>query len=692
MYRVAIDIGGTFTDLIAASDEGDLYEAKVPSDRERPEEALEQGLLELASRIRSPDVSTLLGETQIIIQGTTVAINAVLQGKGVRTGLLCTRGFRDALEIRLGYKEERYIFPYQSPPVLVPRQLRLPITERIEKTGRVRIPLADGDVEEAAERFREAEVEAVAVCFLWSFLNPEHESRAEAIIKARLPGVFVTKSVDVLPRIREYNRTSTTVLNAYVGPIVERHVRQTEQILRNLGFEGRIRYVQSNGGLAEGKEVTQRPVLLLVSGPAAAPAAGLQFAELAGRNFITIDMGGTSFDTCLVRDGLPDMRNFTDINRYRVATPLIDVHTIGAGGGSIAAVHEGLLRVGPESAEAFPGPACYMRGGTEPTVTDANVVCGLLNPRQLLGGRFTIDADLARRAVEERVSQLAGLDTEDAAAGIVEVVSHDMADAIREITVRRGHDPRDYTLIVGGGAGGLHAARLADELGIAEVVVPRVASEFCAFGAVVADVRHDYTRSFVADTRNLDLTAVASIFDEFEAEGGRALLDEGVDAKRIVFVRSVDMRYKDQVWEVTIDITSIDLRAETAGLVVEERFHQRHEELYDFSQPGYPCELISLTVTAIGRSSNVTFRSRETASGSEAPVPEGSRAARFERSAAPVETPVFPGRDFLPGHSVHGPAIIEEPNTTIAVPPGWRATFHGAEQTYLLESDSGRGE
>jgi N-methylhydantoinase A len=555
----------------------------------------------------------------------------------------------------------------------------------------VRIPLAESDVEEAAEAFREAAVEAVAVCFLWSFLNPEHENRAEAILKARLPGVFVTKSVDVLPRIREYNRTSTTVLNAYVGPIVERHVRQTEQILRDLGFDGRIRYVQSNGGLAEATEVTQRPVLLLVSGPAAAPAAGLQFARLAGRNFITIDMGGTSFDTCLVRDGLPDMRNFTDINRYRVATPLIDVHTIGAGGGSIAAVHEGLLHVGPESAEAFPGPACYMRGGTEPTVTDANVVCGLLNPRELLGGRFKIDADLARGAVAERVAQPASLEIEDAAAGIVEVVSHDMADAIREITVRRGHDPRDYTLIVGGGAGGLHAARLADELGIAKVVVPRVASEFCAFGAVVADVRHDYTRSYVADTRDLDFSEVASIFDDFEAQGTRALLDEGVAEERIVFVRSVDMRYKDQVWEVTIDMTNVDLRAQTAGPAVEERFHRRHEELYDFSQPGYRCELISLTVTAIGRSSDVGFLPGEKESGSDAPPLAGSRAARFERSKPPIEAPVFSGHDFVAGHSVDGPAIIEEPNTTIVLPPGWRATFHGAEQAYALESDSSRG-
>jgi len=696
VYRIAIDIGGTFTDLIAASDEGDLHEAKTPSNTEHPEEALRAGLDELAEHIGLAGTRELLGLTRIVIQGTTVAINAVLQRKGVKTGLLCTAGFRDTLEIRLGYKEERYVFPYQAPPVLVPRTLRLPVNERVDKNGRVRTPLAEDDVEAAAQTLREAEVEAVAICFLWSFLRPDHERRAAEILRERLPGVFVTTSNDVLPRIREYNRTSTTVLNAYVGPIVERHVTQTEQILRSLGFEGRIRYVQSNGGLAEAREVTQRPVLLLLSGPAAAPAAGLQFESLAGRDFITIDMGGTSFDTCLVRNGLPDMRAVTDVNRYRVATPLIDVHTIGAGGGSIATVDEGLLRVGPESAEAVPGPACYMRGGSRPTVTDANVVVGLLNPSELLGGRFKIDASLAHRALEEGVARPSGMELEEAAAGVVEVVSRDMADAIREITVRRGHDPRDYTLIVGGGAGGLHAAHLADELGISKVMIPRVASEFCAFGAVVADVRHDYTRSYAADTRNLDFPTLAAIFDELETGGRQALTEEGIDESGFCFLRSLDLRYKDQVWEVTVDGADVDLRGErdTVQQEVEDRFHRRHQELYDFSQPGYPVELISLTLTAIGLSPQLRFRVDEDGGGRGATAeiePIARRLARFDRGSRAVDTPVYAGEAFRSGQSVESPAIIEEPNTTIAVPPGWRGTFHGTEQAYVLEAVGGRG-
>jgi N-methylhydantoinase A len=632
-----------------------------------------------------------------VIQGTTVAINAVLQRHGVPTGLLCTEGFRDTLEIRQGYKEERYVFPYTPPPVLVPRSLRLTAAERVDSDGRIRTPLRETDVAAAAERFAAAGVEAVAVCFLWSFLEPAHERRAAEILRERLPGVFVTSSSDVLPRIREYNRVSTTVLNAYVGPIVGRHVAQTEGILRELGFVGRIRYVQSNGGLAEAREVTERPVLLLVSGPAAAPAAGLQFERLAGRDFITIDMGGTSFDTVLVRDGLPDMRSVTDVNGYRVATPLIDVHTIGAGGGSIATLDAGLLRVGPESAEAYPGPACYMRGGTRPTVTDANVVSGLLNQERLLGGRFPIDAARARAAVESGVGVPGGLSVEDAAAGVIEVVSRSMADAIREITVRRGHDPRDFSIVCGGGAGGLHAAYVAGELGVGTVVVPRVASALCAFGAVVADLRHDYVRSFVADTARLDFAAVADTVERLEEEGRRALQDEGVGSDAMRFLRSLDLRYKDQVWEVTVDATGVDLREpSTARETVEGRFHDRHQKLYDFSQPGHPCELISLTLTAIGLSPPLRLDAGGSSEGKreETPgaVPRAEvRRVRFVRGLPAVETPVVDGAGVVHGTVLIGPTIVEEPNTTIVVPPGWRAVFHEAEQSYVLTPGAAGG-
>ena len=688
MIRIAVDIGGTFTDLIATTEEGEIFEAKVPSDHEEPDSGLASGLSELSRSLNYEDVEDLLRETAIVIQGTTVALNTVLQRKGARTGLLCTRGFQDTLEIRLGYKEERYVFPYAPPPSLVPRDLRIPITERVDKTGQVRIPLDEYEVERAAHKLAEENVEAVAISFLWSFRNGGHERRAEEIVREIIPKAFVTSSSDVLPRIREYNRQSTTVLNAYVGPIVSRYVERTEGLLRELGFTGRVRYIQSNGGLGESGEVKRRPVLLVVSGPAAGPAAGLQYKALAGENLIIIDMGGTSFDTCLVRGGLPDMRGFADINRYRVATPLIDVHTIGAGGGSIAAVEDGLLRVGPESAEAHPGPACYARGGTKATVTDANVVVGLLNQSELLGGRFPIDSSLSKRTVDQEVSSVIGIDSVEASAGIIEVVLRNMADAIREISVQRGHDPRDHTLVAGGGAGGIHAAQLANELGISKIVIPRIASAFCAFGAVVSDLRHDHTRSYAEDIRNLDFTEVATVLEELEEKGRCALREEGTDESRMRFVRTVDLRYKDQVYECTIDASDLDLRGElsTVRQTVEERFHERHLALYDYSQPGYPCEVISLTATAIGLTPPLHTAPRDPGPLQVSPPKRiGTRPVSFDRGTPPVETPIYAGQSFLTDHPVTSPAIIEESNTTIAIPPGWRAVFRASEQAYVLE-------
>jgi N-methylhydantoinase A len=686
-YRIGVDIGGTFTDVVAVAQDGRVIEAKVPSQHDHPEDALVAALEEIAQATASDGLQQLLQQTTIVVQGTTVAINAVLQKTGARTGLLCTRGFRDALAIRLGYKEERYVFPYAPPPELVSRELRLPVTERVDKDGRVRIALAEAEVEAAASSFAAAGVEAIAVCFLWSVANREHERRAQEILCRALPGVFVTKSSDVLPRVREYNRTSTTVLNAYVGPVVRRYVERTETRLRQLGFRGRIRYMQSNGGLAEAAEVKERPVLLLVSGPAAAPAAGLRYERLAGQNFITVDAGGTSFDACLVHGGRPATRSVADIEGYRIATPLIDVNTLGSGGGSIASVDDGLLRVGPESAEANPGPACYRRGGDRPTLTDAHVVTGLLNPTDLLGGRFKIDRQLAVEAIDQAIARPLGLDVDRAAAGITEIVNRKMADAIREITIRRGHDPRDYALVVGGGAGGLHAARLAAELGITRLVIPRIASELCAFGAAVADIRHDYTRSHVGDADRADFGAVSAVFAELENTARNALTDEGVEDDAISFQRSLDLRYRDQVWEVPVDITDLDLDTQTAAKEVQQRFHEMHEKLYQYSQPDYPCELISITLTALAATTELAVRPN-TATSHGAPAPSAFRPVQFDPTTPAEPTPVFAGSSFRHAVTVDGPAIVEEPNTTIVIPPGWRADFDPDEQAYCLTGQS----
>ena len=691
--RIGIDIGGTFTDLVGVAADGQLFEAKVPSRREEPEKALTDGLSELANLAGLRTIEALLSETEMVVQGTTIAINAVLQRKGVRTALLCTSGFRDTLEIRLGYKEDRYNFAYRPPDPLVPRRLRFPITERVDKLGSPVISLDESDVIEAARVCRDAQVEAVAICFLWSFLHAEHELRAEEILREQLPGVFVTRSTAVLPVMREYNRTSTTVLNAYVGPIVARYVQRTEQSLRAMGFTGRIRYVQSNGGLAEASEVLRRPVLLLVSGPAAAPAAGLHFAQVAGRNFITMDMGGTSFDVCLVRDGLPDIRGYTEVDGYRTATPLIDVTTIGAGGGSIATIDEGLLRVGPESAEAYPGPAAYMRGGSRPTVTDANVAIGVLNQSALLGGRFPISSDLASSALTSGIGAIVNLDVKAAAAGVIEVVNRNMADAMREITIRRGHDPRDYSLVVGGGAGASHAAHLAAELGIRKVLIPRIASAFCAFGAIVADVRHDYTVSYVAEMTDVDMRHMRTTFEGFEKLGTETLADEGIPADAMRFLRFMDLRYKHQVFEVPIAVSDLNLADDSQQLrsIIEDRFHREHQRLYQFSQPGYQVELITLSLIALGRARPVQFQAMDSTSPTT-PQPRDYRSVQFQRNEIVDRVPVYDGMDFVGDTEISGPAIIEEPHTTISIPSGWHAEFIGNQQVYVLERPSTPGE
>jgi N-methylhydantoinase A len=687
ILKIGVDIGGTFTDVVGLTGSGRLFEAKVPSNKARPDLALRGGLEDLSRHSGDASVQEMLGSAETVVQGTTVALNAVLQGRGARTALLCTEGFRDTLEIRLGQKDERYRFDHQPPEPLVPRHLRIPIRERVDKNGAIRTPLREDDVRTAAARLAEEAIEAVAICFLWSFSNAEHEQRAAELLQQELGSAFITTSSEVLPRIREYDRVSTTVLNAYVGPTVARYVDQTEGMLRQLGFYGRVRYVQSNGGQAESGEVLRRPVALLMSGPAAAPAAGRQFVDLLGEDFITIDMGGTSFETCLVRQQLPEMRARGEIAGYRVAAPAVDVHTIGAGGGSIATLHEGLVSVGPQSAEAYPGPACYARGGDRPTLTDANVVCGVLDPDALLGGRFEIDATLSTAAIERHIAEPARADVRSVAAGIIQLSTQNMSDAIRHITIQRGHDPRNYSLLVGGGAGGVHATALATDLGIKRVVVPRVASELCAFGAVVADLRHDYTRSYVGSLRSLDLSAVAALFEDMEAEGREALRAEGAVDGDMSFIRSVDLRYKNQVWEVTVDVSDVELRGHPGA--VETRFHARHAELYGFSEPESATELISLTLTAIARSTRVVKApSDETSAAGDGARPGRRRHVLFGRDMEPIESPVLVPEEIPGGEWIPGPAVIEERNTTILVGPGWRAKLLIPEAAYVLEQST----
>jgi N-methylhydantoinase A len=663
-YRIGIDTGGTFTDFILVDPQGRVELFKTPSTPADPPLAIRNGLTAISERLGASP-RDFLGRCDLIIHGTTVALNALIQLKGAKVGLLCTRGHEDSLEIRNGHKEDghRYDFRYPAATMLVPRRLRVPVTERVLSDGSVRVPLVEDDVYRGIELFRRERVEAVGVSFLWSFAHPEHERRVGEILARELPDAYVTLSVDLLPQIREYTRTSTVAVNSYVGPGLARYIGSIESMLAELGYAGPIRYVQSNGGLTSGRVFARRAVSALNSGPAAGPSAALHHAKRLGHDdVLTLDMGGTSSDISLVRGGKVDLVKDVDIGRYRVGIPLVNVISIGAGGGSIAWIdQQGLLHVGPQSAEALPGPACYDRGGTEATVTDALVVLGYLNPTALLGGRMPIDAQAATTAVCRRVAEPLGISRERAAHGIFDVINANMIGGIRSVSIERGHDPRDFVLVAGGGATSAHAGRLAADLGISEVVIPRVASGLCAFGEAVADVKHTYLASYTVHFPALDL------FVQLEEQGRRELREEGFSDDEIYVERSLDMKYVDQVHECRVEIPVFEIDA-TRAAHIEDAFHRRHEALYTYCERDNTPELINIEVSVYGRSPRI--------GAPEASARAPRRPAGEERPCYFVEygeyrpTPVFDAALLAVGDEIRGPAIVEEESTTIVVFPG----------------------
>lgn len=685
-YRLGIDVGGTFTDFVLVNEDGQVWEAKVSSNRARPSEAIGAGIEQLAQS-RGVPVASLLDQCDLMIQGTTAALNALIQHRGAKTGLVCTKGFRDSIEIRLAYKERRFDFAYPPPPVLVPKYLRMPVEERVDKNGNIVIPLHEEDVYKAVEVFKREGVDAIAVSFLWSFLEPAHERRAGEILRKELPNTYVSLGVDVLPVTREYDRTSTTVVNSYLGPVLSNYIGEIEELLRSLGYKNQIRYMQSNGGMTSPDVIRQMPVLALNSGPAAGPVAGLYFARPFGtEDVITIDMGGTSFDACLVKSGVPDVESNVDVHRYRIGTSMININTIGAGGGSIARVDAGLLRVGPQSAEAVPGPVCYMQGGQEPTVTDADVVLGYLNPKHLLGGKLKIDANASLRAIEEKVAAPLALGVGRASLSIFNLVNRNMANAMVEISVRKGHDPRDYSLVAAGGCGPVHAGRLAQELGIGRVFIPKLASIFCAFGAIIADIRHDYRQTYMARVSDVNLDRLNAMLEEMENRGYSDLAEEGVAKSEMVASRTLQMRYLDQVYECPVEIPLGKITEDQRDQIADG-FHQVHQALYTYSEQDSPCEMVNAEVTVRGKVPGHSLpRSAE-----GKPDPSGAliehRPALFDEYEDYVSTPIYDGSKLQPGNVIEALAVVEEANTTIVVFPNSRLRLDGSG-VYILTLDS----
>lgn len=687
-YRVGIDAGGTFTDLAALAADHSLLVHKTPSDPVNPAAALIDGLAGLADKAGLA-LPAFLGQCSTLVHGSTVALNTLLQRNGAKTGLLATAGHEDSLELRLGHKEDGHRWDFHYPPatMIVPARRRLGVKERIIAGGKIHLPLDEAQLDEQLEKLAQAEVEAVAISCLWSFANAAHERKILEKVKQRLPDCYATASIDILPRVGEYTRTSTTAANAYIGPAMDRYLSSVETALAENGFSGQLYIMQSNGGVAAPAVVRRRPVAALNSGPAGGPVAALWHAQgLQRKNVIAIDMGGTSFDVSLARNGLPDIVDSVDIARIRIGLPMVNVTSIGAGGGSIARLDErGVLQVGPRSAEARPGPACYMRGGEEPTVTDALVTAGYLPERALLGGRMKIDPALARQAIKERIADPAGLDVGRAAYGIIEITAKNMVDGIRISSIERGYDPRDYLLVAGGGAGPVFAARLARELGMEQALIPSDAGALCALGEAIAKLRYDAIRACPALLKDLDVARANGLFRAMEEEGKRALglarEGGGVGGDSVRIERAAEMKYADQIHYCDVQAPLGELDAAKLE-ELRDNFHQRHKELYTYAEPDNEPEIVSLRASVVidavasaggaggAGGANAVASAPMGGPGAVAAPPVGTRSVIMPATGELKTTPVYHGDKLATGATLRGPAIIEEETTTIFVPEG----------------------
>jgi N-methylhydantoinase A len=650
-YTIGIDVGGTFTDIVVSGD-GQTIIAKAATTPGDQSTGVLDGIALAAERL-GLTTAALLAATVRIVHGTTVATNALLEGKTALTGMLTTAGHRDVIEMREGLKPERYNLRMAAPVPLVERRLRLPVAERIRHDGSTEIPLGRLDVAIAA--LRAANVQSVAICFLHYWRNPEHEELAAAALRAVLPYVYVTVSSDVLPQIKEFERFSTTVANAAVGPVIQNYLGRLGARLAEAGYRGELLVILSHGGVASVAEATRLAAGTALSGPAGGVAAAVALSRAGlAQDIIGFDMGGTSTDIAVVRDGRPSVSGDKFVGGARIALPSLDIVTLGAGGGSIGHLdRSGLLAVGPQSAGAVPGPACYGNGGTEPTVTDANLVLGYLDPDNFLGGRRTLDLAAATSAAAVLGERL-GLSAVEAAAGIYRLVNTRMADGVRVATVRRGVDPRGFALMGFGGAAGLHVTAVAAELGIRRVAVPVAASVLSAWGMLNTDLRVELSRSL--GQSGIDTGALASAFAAMEAEGRDRLSWFGGPVE---LHRSADMRYGEQVFEIAVDLNDAD------GADLAERFHAAHERLYTYAMRDQEVVLVNARLSAIGRLPPAGEM------GSARPaIPAAARAHRPVFLGGWTTAPVFDFLALAADQAVAGPALIESDTTTVLLRPG----------------------
>jgi N-methylhydantoinase A len=677
---IGIDVGGTFTDFLVM-DGGRAEVFKVLSTPDDPSIGFMNGLEKIAAA-RGARFEELVSDVDRIVHGTTVTTNVVLTGTGAKTALLTTKGVRDALEMRRGIREEQYNNRYTNVPPLVPRYLRAGVAGRLGFDGGEIEPLETAEVERACDLFEREGVEAVAVCYMNAFANAAHERATGAILHERLPALYHSISTEVLPSIRFYDRVSTTVLNAYVGPVLHRYL---EHLLERLGehrFEGTLLIMQSNGGVVTPQAAMEKAAMTLLSGPAAGPGAGVLYAGSLGiEDCITVDMGGTSFDAALIKDLRPFTFTEGEINRYRLALPMMGIVTIGAGGGSIGWIDEGgLLRMGPMSAGADPGPACYGRGGELPACTDADLVLGYLDPDYFAGGTMPLDGEAARRAIDTHVARALGMGVEQAAEGMYRVINTNMAFGVREATIKRGYDPREFPMVVAGGAGPLHACMIARELEMPFFIVPRQSSIFCAAGMLMTDLKHDFVKSFVSRWDSIAHGELQGTVEELLAAGREMLRTEGIPGERMEWELAMDMRYLKQYHEVTIPVSLEAVgvgkgrgRFDAEGILAD--FHREHNRLFGYSleEEKTPVELINIRLRAVGGTDRPDFLRQETVKGDTSSALKKKRRAFVPETGEFAEVPVYDGLKLGYGAFVAGPALLEQPNTTIFVSGGFDA-------------------
>ncbi|MBI3965139.1 MAG: hydantoinase/oxoprolinase family protein [Chloroflexi bacterium] len=662
--RLGVDTGGTFTDLALVDEAtGAIRMYKLSSTPHDPSEAILGGITAILDEngVGAVDVA-YLGH------GTTVATNAVIEGRVARTGLITTRGFRDVIELARQRRPDLYNLEVDKPTPVVSRDLRREISERLDYEGNEISPVDEAEVRAILADFERAGVDSVAIALIHAYTNSAHEQQVKELVRRLLPTTSVCTSAEVLNEWREYERLSTTMLNAALLPVMGRYLRALERRVAEMAMPVGPHIMQSSGGIMGSEAAAERPVNTLFSGPSAGVIGAIHVARLADfENLITFDMGGTSTDVCLVENGAAATATQRDIGGFPVKAPTLDVHSVGAGGGSIGWIDQGgLLKVGPRSAGARPGPACYGLGGQEPAVTDANVTLGRLNPEHLLGGRMRIQSSLATEAIDGRIASQLGRSIPEAAAGIITIVNVNMIRAMRVISVERGHDPRQFTLVAFGGAGPVHACELAREFGISKVIVPEAPGILCALGLLVSDLRADFGRTYVARADEVDPAQITAIYADLEDQARRWLEREHVAPENAVLTRTTDVRYFGQDFELPVPTMAGEIEPAQLGEIIA-RFHREHERAYGYASPDALTQLVGFRVVATGSVARPQFTATGAGQSDVASAAIGSRPVYFD--GAFVETPIYDRTRLRPGATLEGPAILDQMDSTTVVLP-----------------------